>query len=232
VTESKDRILASIRQSLASAVMPAAEPYSGGAAPASAPGAPVGADKLAQRFGEELEKLSGVLIVEKASAVPALVARLLRERSAQALLAWDGSLLPVPGLLDSLRAEGFRVASGEIPSQEPERSAALTEVEKITVGLTGADAALAETGTLALLAGPGRPRLASLSVTTHIALFTPAELHPALDAWWAARPDLAEWVRSGSHLTLISGPSRTADIEMTLTVGVHGPAEVIAILVR
>ena len=230
--ESRDRILSSVRQSLASARLPSADPYAARAAPVTVPGAPSDAESMAQRFGAELEKLSGALILESANLVPALMARLLRERGARSLLAWDGAFLPVPGLLDSLRAEGFQIAPSEIPAQEPARSSALDEVEKITVGLTGADAALADSGTLALLAGPGRPRLASLSVTTHIALFTPAQIYPALDAWWAARPDLANWVRSGSHLTLVSGPSRTADIEMTLTVGVHGPAEVIAVLVK
>jgi len=119
-----------------------------------------------------------------------------------------------------------------LPAQEPARSQLLAEIETVTVGLTGADAALADTGTLALRTGPGRPRLASLSVRTHIALFTPDQLHASWAAWWASQSGLVGWVSEASNITLISGPSRTADIEMTLTVGVHGPGELVAILVQ
>jgi L-lactate dehydrogenase complex protein LldG len=117
----------------------------------------------------------------------------------------------------------------DVPRGEPDRAQKLAEIEKTTIGITGADAALADTGTLALRSGPGRPRLASLSVRTHIALFTPEQLHASWAAWWATLSDCAEWVNGASNLTLISGPSRTADIEMTLTVGVHGPREVVAL---
>jgi L-lactate dehydrogenase complex protein LldG len=123
------------------------------------------------------------------------------------------------------------VIGGEVPSG-PERSAALEELGALTVGLTAADAAIADTGSLVLMAGPGRARLAAMSVRTHIALFTPGQLHATLADWVAARPDRAAEVRAHSAAVLITGPSRTADIEMTLTVGVHGPGELIAILVE
>ena len=152
------------------------------------------------------------------------------ERNATALLAWDQSHLPVPGLTEYLKEEGLTVVGMDLPHERAARSAKLSEVEKLTIGLTGVDAALADTGSLALLAGPGRPRLASLSVRTHIALFTLDQMYASWAAWWEQLPEKVRWVGSASNLTLISGPSRTADIEMTLTVGVHGPGEVIAIL--
>ena len=102
----------------------------------------------------------------------------------------------------------------------------------MTFGLTGADAAFADTGTLALTAGPGRPRLASLSVRTHVALLDPRCLYPSWAAWLAAEGSgVAQRLAGASNLTLITGPSRTGDIEMTLTVGVHGPGELIVVLV-
>ncbi|HEY7679727.1 MAG TPA: lactate utilization protein, partial [Terriglobia bacterium] len=175
--------------------------------------------------------LSGVFIAEAREKIPARVLQLLRERNAEVVLAWDAGHLPTPGLLDYLRQEGIRIMGADVPRGEPDRAQKLAEIEKTPVGITGADAALADTGTLALRSGPGRPRLASLSVRTHIALFTPEQLHASWAAWWATLSDRAEWVSGASNLTLISGPSRTADIEMTLTVGVHGPREVVALCV-
>jgi L-lactate dehydrogenase complex protein LldG len=228
--DSRDRILASIRNSLASARhLPSAPSVT--LSPSRI--TPAGHSSLAEQFASELQKLSGLFMAERAEKVPGLVARLLHEHEATELLAWDSEHLPVPGLLDELRREGFKIVDAAIPHTEPERTHRLVEIERIRVGLTGVDAALADTGTLALRSGLGRPRLASLSVRTHIALFTPEQLYPSWAAWWAGdgmKSRLTNWVSEASNLTLISGPSRTADIEMTLTVGVHGPAEVIAVL--
>lgn len=187
---------------------------------------------LAHQFAAELQSLSGAFIAEPADKILARVVQLLRERNADAALAWGAEHLPVPGLLDYLRREGVRIVDTEAPHGEPERSQKLAEIERVTVGITGADAALADTGTLALRSGPGRPRLASLSVRTHIALFTPEQLYASWADWWGRPEARPTWVSAASNVMLISGPSRTADIEMTLTVGVHGPREVIAVYVE
>jgi L-lactate dehydrogenase complex protein LldG len=140
--------------------------------------------------------------------------------------------LPVPGVLDTLRAGGINILDGALPHEEPARSAALATVESVTFGLTGADAAFADTGTLALMSGPGRPRLASLSVRTHVALLDPRRLYPSWAAWLVVEGAGAQGrLASASNLTLITGPSRTGDIEMTLSVGVHGPGELLVALV-
>ena len=57
----------------------------------------------------------------------------------------------------------------------------------------------------------------------------PTRIYPTYAAFLAAHPDIVE---EGSNLVLVTGPSRTADIEMTLTRGVHGPAEVITVLIE
>src|SRR5207237_7271276 len=136
------------------------------------------------------------------------------------------------GVLEARHAGGVRLVDSSVPSGEPARSVALADIEQVTFGLTGADAAFADTGTLALLAGRGRPRLASLSVRTHVALLDPRRLYASWAAWLAADGQAAPQRLTGnSNLTLVTGPSRTGDIEMTLTVGVHGPGEMIVALV-
>ncbi len=95
-------------------------------------------------------------------------------------------------------------------------SAGTRELAACDLGITGADAVLAQTGTLALRATTEQSELTSLLPRVHLAIFRAA----ALRADWYAL--LAPFTRA-KHLTLITGPSRTADIEKVLAIGVHGP---------
>ncbi len=93
-------------------------------------------------------------------------------------------------------------------------------------GISGASAALAETGSVVIESGPGRSRLATLLPPVHIALVAVSSLTPDLFTWAAARRGPLP-----ANLILVSGPSKTADIEQTLAVGVHGPGRFIVLLV-
>jgi L-lactate dehydrogenase complex protein LldG len=89
------------------------------------------------------------------------------------------------------------------------------------LGVTGVDAALPETGTLLLRSSPERPRVVSLLPRVHLAIFTPAVLRADLHQAFAETKD-------AGYSVLVTGPSRTADIELTLTLGVHGPKSLYA----
>jgi L-lactate dehydrogenase complex protein LldG len=94
------------------------------------------------------------------------------------------------------------------------------------LGVTSADFAVANTGTLVLCASPTRPRVASLAASSHLALVRLSSLVPRLGLAFeqiAKRPSLP------SSINCISGPSRTSDIENDATIGVHGPAQVTVI---
>lgn len=95
------------------------------------------------------------------------------------------------------------------------------------VGLSLVDAALADTGTVVIASGPGRSRLATLLPPVHIALVPTTCLLPDIFHWSAGRRDQPAWPAA---VTFISGPSKTADIEQTMAIGVHGPKHFIAIL--
>jgi hypothetical protein len=84
-----------------------------------------------------------------------------------------------------------------------------------------------------MLAGPGTSRSASLLPFRHIALIPFSSLYRNFEEWLAERREagtLIDTIRNRSNLTMISGPSKSADIEMNLTLGVHGPKFVHAIL--
>jgi L-lactate dehydrogenase complex protein LldG len=98
------------------------------------------------------------------------------------------------------------------------------------VGITGAYCAIAETGTLLLLSSPRTPAAASLLPETHIALVRANRIVRTMeDAWALVRSEHGMLPRA---VNFVSGPSRTADIEQTLTLGAHGPYRVHIVLVR
>ena len=102
------------------------------------------------------------------------------------------------------------------------------------VGLTGTDYALAETGSLVILPRQGLSRLVSLVPPVHVALVRPEEVLESLhDLFLLRRLEFKQrGGEMGSYLNFITGPSRTADIEMTIVQGVHGPRAVHMIIVE
>jgi L-lactate dehydrogenase complex protein LldF len=168
----------------------------------STTGPPLRNSGQVDRFVTEARSLGAQCTRVPAGELQKEIVGLLRSRSAQSLLVWgrvDG--LPSAGLVEA----GFAVA-------EPD--------PRIGFGLTGCAAAVAETGTLVLASGPGKPLTTSLLPEVHIAVVHARQIVSTLEQ--ALR--LPE-VTACSAAVLISGPSRTADIEMTLTIGVHGPRE-------
>ena len=160
---------------------------------------------LAAQFRLELETLGGECLPCTSDQLPISLLSLLRERGFERLLVDEAGyeLLADSGL------ELVRTADATC-----------------LVGLTGAAAGLADTGSLLVTGGPGEMLSASLLPETHIAILKLSDLYASL-------PDVLNTptVRNAPNAVVISGPSRTADIEMTLTIGVHGPGELIVLLV-
>ncbi|HEX7976094.1 MAG TPA: LUD domain-containing protein [Anaerolineales bacterium] len=165
-----------------------------------------GSQPLSARFASELAALGGAVTFCQEADLAGRVLALLEEHGISSIQAWDGETLPV-GLLHALQSGGIRVA------QEPDPN--------VRAGLTGASAGIAESGTLTLAGGPGRPLTASLLPEIHLAVLRAEDIYENLPTVLKRQE-----VREAGYVTLISGPSRTADIEMTLTIGVHGPKEV------
>lgn len=99
------------------------------------------------------------------------------------------------------------------------------------IGVTGVSHAVAETGSVSISAGKGVSRLISLLPPVHIAVVSPDQVVPSLDELFSFRRD--EFLEQGSldYANIISGPSRSADIEQTLIKGMHGPREVHMVIV-
>lgn len=96
-------------------------------------------------------------------------------------------------------------------------------------GITGTFLAIAETGTLALLSGAATPAATSLVPETHVAIVRESQVVETMeDVWKQLREKVGGLPRA---VNFVSGPSRTADVEQTVTLGAHGPRRVLIILV-
>ena len=98
------------------------------------------------------------------------------------------------------------------------------------IGISGVDHVIAETGSLAILAREREPRSLSLLPPVHVAVADRSQLLPDLFDLFEGVP----WAERGglpSGLTVITGPSKTGDIELRLVTGVHGPGELHVILI-
>jgi L-lactate dehydrogenase complex protein LldG len=150
------------------------------------------------------EPVSADELVEKTAAF-------LRERKCRRVMLSDTELLRKFELGDQLDEQGFeaRYWSGITSDAAYDYDAGVTEV----------DYAVAETGTLVIRHRPEHGRLLSLVPFVHVAVVQPKQIVPDLI-------DLFEILAKdgvGSGVTMISGPSKTADIEMNTVTGVHGP---------
>ena len=186
-------------------------------------------------FRREFDRVGGVFhrAADRAE-VPSVVLEIAREEGATAVVAWDPAALGLD-LRPRLAAEGLSVAvAASDPADETARRRHREESARAQIGVTGADLVLAETGTVILLSGRGRPRSTSLLPDTHVAVFDRSRLVESLAQVGilleALHVDPARSM-SGAMINFITGPSRTADIELTLTRGVHGPKHVHAIFV-
>lgn len=114
--------------------------------------------------------------------------------------------------------------------RESQRDQLRRQVIAADIGITGVDYAIAETGSCVLLPRKGLSRVVSLAPPVHIAVVKSGQVLPSLDELFTLRRQDFLTGDIGSYLNLISGPSRSADIEYQLVTGVHGPGEVHMIL--
>jgi L-lactate utilization protein LutC len=169
-------------------------------------------------------------LVDDLPAAREVVLKLCREVNAQTVLCWQHEVLERMGLGQMLAQAGMGRIDHASLMQLPEadrRPAALAA----DVGITSCDYALAETGSLVMLAWSGQERMASLLPPLHIAIVERSQVLPDLyDA--IARLQALGFDGLPSNAVLITGPSKTGDMELELTTGVHGPGRWCVIIVR
>lgn len=177
------------------------------------PPMPDDAAGLLARFTEEAERMSTTVeAVDTLAEVPAAAARYLQARSLAArAIAWR-----------TLADIDWVSAGLEVDLRKP--------VEGDLVGITGCFCASAETGSLVLLSGPDTYASAALLPETHLVVVPASRIVAGHEnAFALIRAERGELPRA---VNIVSGPSRTGDIEQTIILGAHGPYRVHAIIVR
>ena len=242
-------MLSQIREALGWRVLPGGrpEPLAPFGPHAAAPG-----EGLVARFVSELEGVGGTAAAPRTEAELKEHLRALLSASPGAPVALsDGEALRRLGLRERLEEAGRPVvpslrefveeglrAADPAPGSRAAESAVAALVEQYggrlleaAVGVTAADYALAETGTLVLVSGGEQHRLISLLPPAHVCLLDPARILPSLTQLLARlRRRFGPPGPAPQNMTCITGPSRTADIEQAITMGVHGPKSLHVVL--
>ena len=172
--------------------------------PPRTPGSP---EAELEKLLDEIEALSGETARIQEEDVGASLERLVADHSIERATLWSTPRLNELGVEAHLARVGVEI----VPADADKHALA-----RCDLGVTEADFALPETGTLGLLASATKPRAVSLLPRVHLVILSP-------DALVADLHQVFEQAREHPYLVFIGGPSRTADIELTLTLGVHGP---------
>jgi L-lactate dehydrogenase complex protein LldG len=168
---------------------------------------PESSDLESARFLKEVGKLSGVGRKLSPIEVDAALQALVQEHSIHRATAWETPYLSQLGITEILNSLGVQLVSPNADKHE---------MALCDLGVTEADYLLPETGTLVLRSSALQPRAVSLLPRVHLAIVRPDMLRPDMHQIFAE-------ARNSHYLLFITGPSRTADIELTVTLGVHGP---------
>jgi len=220
----RDAFLARVRRAVAAGNQPGRGAAPGPRGSVGYQGA--GPDPAA-RFRDELTAAGGhAHLVRDRPTAAARVIELARAKSPRRVLLGGGPVLAALALAGPLRALGVEVLAVDDLPPGRERDPLFAA----DLGITGADYLIAETGSLVVLARPDNPRSLSLLPPVHIAVADAGQILPDLfDLFtperWGERPMLP------SCVSLITGPSKTGDIELRLVTGVHGPGEVHVVLI-
>jgi L-lactate dehydrogenase complex protein LldG len=187
-----------------------------------------GPDPVA-RLRDELTAAGGVLhLVSDGAAAEAMVLELVAAKAARKALVGRGTVLDRLGLPERLRAAGVEVAMADALPPGGERDTLFAA----DIGISGVDYLVAETGSVVVFAKPDDPRSLSLLPPVHVAVADRSQLLPDLfDLFAVLGRDTASGAMP-SGLSIITGPSKTGDIELRLVTGVHGPGEVHVIFIE
>lgn len=183
---------------------------------------------LVTRFVRELEAVRGraTYAGSLAEAAEAIAAQ-ARAAGVRSTAVGKGVASDLAIVVDALKRAGITVIRTG-PVDEIERPEMRERIARCDLGVAEADYGVAATGTLAVYANPSRPGSLTLLPPISVVILRRERIVPDLAALFER---LGPAAIAANRLTLITGPSRTADIEKMIVLGVHGPRELWVVLI-
>lgn len=177
---------------------------------------------LKSQFISELSNVNtNILETSDETEINKIILNLAEEKKLKSFSIWESQYLKEIKLKRTLKDEGLKLITAKNKNR----------IADSDIGITEVDYAIADTGTLVLLANKNQPRSVSLLPPIHLAIVREGNLVRNInDLFIILKSKLEEGADMTSCMTFITGPSRTADIELNLTLGVHGPKELNVII--
>ena len=184
--------------------------------------------ELASTFARELEEVGGKFlgIVTPVELTNRIVS-LATEIGAKTVALGQGVALDMDAIGEALERADFRIVR-TVPVADTERATMRTRVANAELGIAEADFAIASTGTLAVVSTANRPSSLTLLPPASLVI---VQIDRVMANLAAVLAEMGPAGVAANRLTLITGPSRTADIEKRIVLGVHGPKSLHVIVV-
>lgn len=179
-------------------------------------------EALIDKFSTEIQNVNTTVVrAQNEDKLVNNILELIQDKQLNTFTIWDTPYLKELGIKDTLKEKGLKVVTVKNK----------TSLATADIGITEADYAIADTGTLVLLTDSKRPRGVSLVPPIHLAVVKPENIVNNINDLFIILKDRIDTSQEmKSCMTFITGPSRTADIELNLTLGVHGPKELYVLL--
>lgn len=177
---------------------------------------------LKSQFVEELGKVNtNVLEAKDENEIKDKLRKIINLKKLKSFSIWESENLKKMKIKEDLKEAGLKVITAKNKNR----------IANSDIGITEVDYAIADTGTLVLLTGKNQPRSVSLLPPIHLAIVRQENMVRNIeDLFIILKSKHQEFEDLTSCMTFITGPSRTADIELNLTLGVHGPKELYVLI--
>ncbi|MCP8617582.1 LutC/YkgG family protein [Salirhabdus salicampi] len=185
-------------------------------------------DQLVQVLKEQCTKIHTNVEETTVTNLKDCLRRVIEQYGEDTVVTWDDPRFEEFNIKNYLHEEAkAHVWKAELGEEN------VKTAEKANIGITFSDITLAESGTVALFSDKGKGRSVSLLPSTYVAIIPKSTIVPRMtQAASMIEREVAEGNAVASCVNFISGPSNSADIEMNLIVGVHGPIHVTYIIVH